>query len=173
MCLNNWYTDSLVSVCLDRQTGDVRLFKQESIPVGCVPPACPNCISFNSYQMSVLMGKGVLKWTSLNRSPVLVTRCHYHRARADGGLYSEVPCLGGGVHVQWGPMPRGEELGLWGPCSMTDNHDWKHYLPATSLAGGNNWLKLEGNRFSFQPKINSSCSYSVVFITRSFNFKRG
>ena len=108
MCLNNWYTDSLVSVCLDRQTGDVRLFKQEGIPVGCVQSASANCISFNNHQMSALMGKGVLKWTSLNRSPVLVTRCHYHRARAGGDLYSEVPCV-------WGVGCGGVGVG---PCTV-------------------------------------------------------
>ena len=34
-----------------------------------------------------------------------------------GGLYSEVQCIIGNGH-------------------MADRHDWKHYLLATSLAGG-------------------------------------
>ena len=44
------------------------------IPVGCLPPACTNCACFNSHQMSALVG--VLKWTSLNRSPLIVSRYH-------------------------------------------------------------------------------------------------
>ena len=39
-----------------------------------------------------------------------------------GGLYSEVQYIGNG------------HMGT--PCAQTDTHLWKHYLPATSLAGG-------------------------------------
>ena len=42
-----------------------------------------------------------------------------------GGLYSEVQCIMGDGHV--GPLIDG----------MTDRHNWKHYLPATSLAASN------------------------------------
>ena len=43
---------------------------------------------------------------------------------AGEGMYSEVPCLGG-------------EVGQRGSYSVqSDRHPWKHYLSATSLAGG-------------------------------------
>ena len=45
---------------------------------------------------------------------------------------------GWGSCIGWGrgrgPIQRGTSL--W-TDRMTDRHDWKHYLPATSLAGGN------------------------------------
>ena len=44
--------------------------KQESIPVGCVPPICAHHRCFNSHQISP--GEG----TSFNRSPVMANRCH-------------------------------------------------------------------------------------------------
>ena len=50
--------------------------KQESIPVGCVPPAQPPYVlQFNIHQMSAA-GGGVIMKTSLNRSLFLATRCH-------------------------------------------------------------------------------------------------
>ena len=55
----------------------------------------------------------------------------------------KIPCLMSmgcagrwGGPVQWDPMHHG----WWShgdPPLWTDRHDWKHYLPATSLAGGN------------------------------------
>ena len=56
-----------------------------------------------------------------------------------GGPRSDVqPRLG------WGPCTMGSNawwtMVTWGPHvdRMTDKHDWKHYLSATSLAGGKN-----------------------------------
>ena len=45
------------------------LVLQRSIPVGCVPPAWAYRSCSNSHQMPAPVG--VLKWTSLNRSPVM------------------------------------------------------------------------------------------------------
>ena len=70
--------------------------RQENTPVGCVPPACAHRIHFNirhswrgrSSKEQVWTGpqwwprdvtdlpKGILKWTSLNRSPVMTSKCH-------------------------------------------------------------------------------------------------
>ena len=67
-------------------------------------------------------GGSLLKCTNLNRSPVSAP--YFTSCRS---LYSMVPCAEeGGVPVWWGPMYQGR---------MTDRHDWKHYLPATSAGG--------------------------------------
>ena len=48
-------------------------------------------------------------------------------------LSSELLCRGGGVMVTWDtPITLSDR--------MMDRGDRKHDLPATSLAGGNNWL---------------------------------
>ena len=68
-------------------------------------PSSANHRCFNSHQMSALVG--VPKWKSLNRPPVMVTRCHYQgedgslqwgpmssiRTRAGGSLHCEVQCI--------------------------------------------------------------------------------
>ena len=46
-------------------------FKRESIPVGCVPPACANRLCSNSHQISALVlglgvGGGVIKSSMLS-----------------------------------------------------------------------------------------------------------
>ena len=61
-----------------------------------------------------------------------------HQMSLEGGQdqgYPHVSCLEGGV-----PMSRGEPCTVRSNASrgMTDRHVSKHYLPATSLAGGNN-----------------------------------
>ena len=83
-----------------------------------------------------------LKWTSLKRILVLATRYHQCGWGWDQGhpcwkewvgcrgesLYSEVQCIM--VNDYMGPpLDR-----------QTDTYNWKHYLSATSLAGGNKWL---------------------------------
>ena len=83
---------------------------------------------------------GGLKWTSLNRSLVMTTRCHWQGDGVVGGpmsgreLYSEVQCIIGNGHMG-PPIHR-----------LTNRHDWKHYLPAPSLAGGKNQAWDEQNR---------------------------
>ena len=102
--------------------------KQESIPVGCIPPNCQQYVlqppdastsgrvwpqvnkfkqvSSDGHQISLegvepglgvpcLMSGGcVLKWTNLNRYPVMASRCHQHGSghpvsNVWGTLYSE------------------------------------------------------------------------------------
>ena len=67
-----------------------RVFQQDAY--------CPlaSCTCFRSHQMAALV-EGILRWTSLSRSPFLPTRC-LCTAR------SQVQ-RGGGA-VQWGPMSR-------------------------------------------------------------------
>ena len=100
----------------------------------CHPLAHKMC--FSSYQMSVPM-LGILKWTSLNRYPVMVTSrgsgmelgpwrpCTVRSHFQIGG----VQCIIGNGHT--GP--------LW-PCEQThwQTHmkTWKHYLPTTSFVSG-------------------------------------
>ena len=107
-----------------------------------------------SHQMPVLVWV-VLKWTSLNRSPVLGL-CHQISVQGRGGsLYSEVPCP---WKLEPGP-------GGWGSlysevqCIMgndhieppwTDRHDWKHYLSLTSLASGKYLVWPRPNDFGAQ-----------------------
>ena len=66
------------------------------------------------------------------------------------------------VAVTWGPFP----------CEQTDTHDWKHYLPTTSLVGGNkiadakkhgkNYAKPRHVKSFFQKKLAATLdSYSV------------
>ena len=131
-------------------------FQQESIPVGCELPSCIDCTSFNShYQMSLPKGSSNEQvWTSLQWLPPDVTSrgpwCQegawlgsgevprfdiwgdgWSQRKFSGlifgrrGLYSEVQCIMGNDHIMT-PVNR-----------QTKRHKWKHYLPATSLAGGN------------------------------------
>ena len=78
--------------------------------------------------------RGVLKWTSLNRSPVMATRCHQQEGQW-GSLRSHVQGRGGaGIctvssNASW-------VIPLWTDWLM-DRHVWNHYLPTTSLRGGN------------------------------------
>ena len=128
--------------------------KQESIPVGCVLPTCANCTCFSSHQVSeVVEGPEVNRFEQVSSDGcqmslvggVPVQWGHMSR----GGLGPGGPCplrsyvhrragAGGWGPVQWGPMhhrywSHGTPSPLW-----TDRHDWKHYLPATSLMGCNN-----------------------------------
>ena len=68
-----------------------------------------------------------------------------------GGLYSEVQfeqvwkCLGKGLLYS-----EFESGALYNdPLEQTDRHDWKHYLPVTSLAGG---IKNEMQQREFPSK---------------------
>ena len=74
---------------------------QESIPVGCVPPACADCNAFKSHQISVMGWEG--GGPQVNKFEQV----------SSGGLQMSlagVPCLmaGGGAGAgQWGPMHHG------------------------------------------------------------------
>ena len=85
--------------------------KKASIPEEWVPPAWADCTWFNSHQMSAAR-LVVLKWTSLNRCPVIATKCHYQgtgvspvqwgpMSRRGGSLYSGVQCIIGNGHKEW------------------------------------------------------------------------
>ena len=132
-------------------------YKQESIPVECIPPTCADHMCFfNSHQMSAVVREGFSGeqvWTCLQSWPSDVTR-----REGPGGdpLCIEIPCPGPRFgpctvrsHIyEGGAGPRqalcsevqcimgngyiGPFLPLW-----RDRHDWKHHLPTTSLAGGN------------------------------------
>ena len=95
---------------------------------------------------------------------------------------------GAGVSVQWGPswtslnIPGGAgpggwdqggscmvrfnaswEMVTWGTlCGQTDRHDWKYYLPATSLADGNN-IPID-NATSLSLFISGPPHYLVAYI---------
>ena len=49
-------------------------WQQESILLGCVPPACQPYVLW--WSPDVRTGGGVLNWISLNRSLVITTRCY-------------------------------------------------------------------------------------------------
>ena len=86
------------------------------------------------------------------------------------------PMSEGGVPVQWGPMSRGWGLGclctvrsnarwvmvtlnpLW-EDRLTSTHNWKHYLPTTSLAGGNEMIP---NRLMFVSCDRSALHYRAM-----------
>ena len=106
----------------------------------CIPPACPDRTCFNCHhQISLLWSSGVLKWTCLNRSP---GDDHQMLLAGGHGQGSQVWCPGEGWHlwdpVQWGQYIKGNDHRGTPHPSWTDRHEWKHYLPATSLADGKN-----------------------------------
>ena len=70
---------------------------------------------------------------------------------AGGGLQSEVQCILGNGHV--GPLPPGQND--W----LTDRHDWKHYLAATSLAGGRK-IRVNEHFIFFLFKTDEMCAFS-------------
>ena len=106
------------------------IFKiQESIPVGCVQPACQPCMfSWLRHQMSVPVG--VTKWTGSQWLPPDVT------SRVPGGPMSHVWEVGVSMshvcgvrsNVSWVMVTRA-------PPVVTYRHGWKHYIPATMLVG--------------------------------------
>ena len=53
-----------------------------------------------------------------------------------GSLYGEIECIIGNGHMG---------TPSWWTNILTDTHDWKHYLPATSLAGGKNEVRLHSS----------------------------
>ena len=76
------------------------------------------------------------------------------RGRSHGGLYSEVQYIMGNGHME-------TPLLLW-----TDRRLWKHYLPATSFAGGN-----KPQHSNSMPNVNVMCTkYQLVSISRHSYF---
>ena len=94
-------------------------FEQESITVRCETPARPLYVL--QKPTNVITRKGGIKWTSLNRSPVLATR--YHWQGKAGFLYSGHRG-GRGVRIRWCPMHH--NIHFWPPAvnrhaHMTEN----------------------------------------------------
>ena len=123
------------------------IFKQESIPIWCTLSACQLYKLQWPPDVSADVMGGVFEWTSLNRSPVMATKCDKQEHRARG------PCLmprgqGWGVlmsDVQWGwsqgmacTVRSNAARGPPTPGGQNDRRNWKHYLPATVLPGGKN-----------------------------------
>ena len=76
--------------------------------------------------------KGVLKWASLNRSPVLVTEGAWARvgAGAEGGsLYNKVLCRGGQSLFTVRSYVQGRES--WDRCTVRSNVFWHHPVKYT------------------------------------------
>ena len=76
-----------------------------------------------------------LKWTSLNRSPCQEGAENSLKGnRGRWCVSSEVPCWRGTGPVRSNTL---SVMVTWHPREQTDRHThyWKHYLPATSLAG--------------------------------------
>ena len=75
---NNPATNQTKKLIVDCTTR--KIFKQESIPIECVSSAYADCTRINrlsdvSNSVCVWWG-ALLKWTSLNRSLMMTTRCH-------------------------------------------------------------------------------------------------
>ena len=66
-----------------------------------------------------------------NRSPVLVTRCHYQVRVRWGYLYSEVQCIMDNVHME----PH---------CGQTIRHTQLKTLPSHNFGGGSKKLTKRG-----------------------------
>ena len=129
------------------------ILEQESIPVRYELPACQPYVLHNEQVRSRLnvswrwVGAGAWRkipvqwcpmswgWGEGGRGPCTM-RSHirgylYSEVHVDGSLYGEAQCIVGNSNI--GP-PLVD--------TMTDSHDdWKHYLPVTSLTGGNNATK--------------------------------
>ena len=112
---------------------------QESIPVGCILPACANCTCFNSHQMSA---PGVVSWSELSSKglqwwPADVTSSGKGGSRSSKvsclqgewarvrGLYSNVQCTMGNGHM--GP-PTNRQTWLKTLPSITSGHINTHYI---------------------------------------------
>ena len=126
--------------------------KQESIPVGCVPPACKLYVFQRPPpDVTVRRGSEPVQCGPMNKFAQVFNDDHQISLAGDR-TRREVLCLksgrGGGVGVR-GPMCVGagglywEANASWVMVTwdsrvnkMMDRHNRKHYLPATSLAVG-------------------------------------
>ena len=65
-------------------------------------------------------------------------------------MSNEFPCPEGGGRLRVGSLYGEVQWVQW----LIDRHDWKHYLPATSLAGGDNVRKKRtGSLFHCNPRL--------------------
>ena len=67
----------------------MKSWEHENNPVGCAPPVC----DLVSVATTRCHSDGGPKWTSLNKSPVITTRCHWvsYLTFLGGGLYLTFP----------------------------------------------------------------------------------
>ena len=100
--------------------------KQVSVPVACVPPACRPCVWQPPPAVNSRGGVGTLDI----RTPLNIP------TPPGPGIPSPPPKGPGNRDTtpQKGPRTRDTHS----PSPWTDTRLWKHYLPPTSLAGGNN-----------------------------------
>ena len=91
-----------------------------------------------SHQMSVLVGAVV--GPQRNNFEQVSSGGHQMSIARGEGFMSDSGQAGAGGPVQWGTMHRGQwSMGV--PVLLTDRHEWKHYIPVTSLAGDKMVLK--------------------------------
>ena len=139
-------------------SGIQKRFKQESIPVLTILNICVSIAKRCQHWWEVGGGGSSSDqvWTDVQSWLPDVTTLGPCKVRSH--VWGGGPCAVGshvpggpcavGSHVwrgavQWGPMhhgtppqPQPHKQNDW----LTDRHDWKHYLPTTSLAGGKNHL---------------------------------
>ena len=133
--------------------GNKKSFQQDAYR----PPAPFVCASPKATRCQLW---AVLKWTSLNRSLFLATRCHQWGKVLKWTSLNKFPIF------PWSPVSKDGPGGGGGFCKLKSNtswvmvtwktpdsqtethtHVWKHYLHATSLAGVNkvcpqNWCTI-------------------------------
>ena len=112
--------------------------KQEIIPIGCLLLVWkPYLLLFQLLPPDVALGEGGPKWTSLNSSPVIITRCH-----KQGGM-SDVRGCGGRGYPTWPFLRVGyPTMGvipwcIWCYIPPPPQKDAYENI-TTSFAGGNN-----------------------------------
>ena len=106
----------------------------------CFPLA--DCTCIGSHQMSTLCS--VLTCTTLNRSPVLGTRCHQQNEGSQVNKFEQIS-KGKGITVWWDPMHHDQYMGPPSHCEQPARQDWKYYLSANSSPAGKNqaaWLHV-------------------------------
>ena len=128
-------------------------FKQETIPMGCVPPLVLTVHALITTRCQHWWGRGgswsEQVWTGHQMPQVgQGVRFHVWRAGAGGPCTVRSPCpeKGGGMPVQCSPMHHGWSHGTLPSLEQNCRNDWKYYLPATSPADGN-YVYFQSNAF--------------------------
>ena len=111
----------------------------------------------------------ILKQKSISvewQPPAFQQWVHHSEQNVPGG-----PAQKGGRVWSWGPVQRGVVLrpctGSFFPPEKNDRHDWKHYLPVTSLVGGNKHILLgilisRRNQYRDHEKLVILLSFAVM-----------
>ena len=126
-----------------------------------VPLQCdPFCISLNMSDGRMVPVRWGPIWTSLNVSSGvgpgmwvwnLVQTWDWCYVQREGWSWSPVQ-MGGGC----------KEIPLWTEW-LTGRHEWKHYLPATSLVGGKNFKQF--NILPFRFSLRFTCHFASLNCT--------